>query len=90
MAVECDAAPLSLQGELSAIILGRRTYDLRSHGGRWLIDRREYWHMRDTPPGSPRNDVLILHSCDGPQFDSIRSTIQGSEAAIVLPDEPPY
>jgi hypothetical protein len=90
MAVECDASPLSPNGELSAIILGRRTYDLHPHGGRWLIDRREHWHMRDTPPGSPRNDVLVKHECDALPLDSISTVVQLAHIAAELPDEPPY
>lgn len=90
MAVECDSAPLSAIGELAATILGRATYDLHPHGGRWRIDRREYWHMRDTPPGSPCNDVLVWHDCDAPALDSIPTVIQLAHVSAELPDEPPF
>lgn len=89
VAVECDANPLSATGELAAIALGRRTFDLRAHGGRWHIDRREFWHIRDVPPGSPRNDVLVKHECDAPMLSSIPTVVQ-IQAICVLPDEPPF
>lgn len=90
MAIECDSTPLSALGELAAVTLGRCTYDLHSHGGRWRIDRREYWHIRDAPPGSLRNDVLVGHICDAPQLSSIPTTIQIVHSDVILPENPPF
>lgn len=90
MAIECDADPLSGIGEVAALILGRRTYDLHSHGGRWRLDRREPWHIRDTPPGSARNDVLVNHVCGAPKLASIPTKVQNPQIAAELPENPPF
>lgn len=88
-AVECDPDPLSKLGEMAALLLGRRTLDLHAHGGRWIIDRRESWHIRDTPPGTVGNDVLVTHKCGAPKLASIPSTVQIT-VIREIPDQPPF
>lgn len=90
LAVECDPDPLAKVGEMAALLLGRRTLDLHSHGGRWIIDRREYWHIRDTPPGTNGNDVLVIHQCGAIRLATIASTVQNAPISVELPENPPF
>jgi len=91
-AVECDPTPLSVAGELAAMLANRRIYRLTSHGGHWRIDDRDIFSLRATPPGTKGTDILVTHVCgDSTQFDSIPTVAQfPPKTAADLPDKPPF
>lgn len=91
LSVDCDPEPLSAQGELQAILAGRATYDLQHYGGRgYQLDRRESWHIRDTPPGTPGIDVLVVHQHKAPALPGMASNIDDNTTPAILPDQPPF
>jgi hypothetical protein len=75
-----DPSPLSMLGELQALLAGRFTYDLGVHGGRLEIEDRDASHIEGSPAERPdayraHSDVLAAHKCSGEQFDSIPTRI---------------
>jgi hypothetical protein len=59
--VTLDPTPTTPDGELYAILTGRRTYEMNWHGE---ISRRHPAHIRDANADQVR--VYIAHACQGP------------------------
>lgn len=59
--VVIDPTPTTPDGELYAILTGRRTYEMNWHGE---ISRRHPAHIRHDNANQVR--VYIAHNCDGP------------------------
>jgi len=68
-----DPHPLSVIGELLALLEDRRTYRLDQHGQGMALWHRSHWQIK----GSPASDtVLVLtdHRCGGSQFPGVEIT----------------
>lgn len=91
LAVDCDPTPLSPEGELSALLAGRRTYTLRWLGERYEIDRRDIEQITGSPAGTPRLDVLVLHACNGAPLPATPTALADAKRpAQPVGDIPPY
>lgn len=94
LARRCDPAPLSATGEALALLAGRRTFSLTWMGGRYEIDFRDQWRIRQDPAGcTPGLDVLVEHDCQlVSAYPSIPSTVRlpYSDTWAGLPLDPPY
>lgn len=73
--VAADPTPLNPLGEALAIVEGQRTWSLHREGGRWVLDRRDAWHITAHPAGTrPREDVVREHRCTHPVADALAAT----------------
>lgn len=93
LAAVCNPQPLTVLGELQALLSGLRTFTLTWLGGRYEIDYRDQWRIKGSPPGSEANtDVLAEHKCGieyGQQFTTDSKAIR-TKKGVEFPDEPNY
>lgn len=72
--VQCDPAPLTPLGEVSALFAELHTYSIKWMGDRWEIDFRDADRIKAAPAGSqPHVDVLAEHRC-GVEFSGAQIT----------------
>lgn len=84
--VAVDPVPLNPLGEALATIERRRTYRLRSEGGRYVLDPRGASNITRRPAGStPRADVLRTHRCGTEVPEALATATSFSEARPALP-----
>lgn len=88
--VTVDVRPVNADGELTALLEERRTYELSWNGRRYEIDRRDQFRIKGRPPGTRGIDVLVSHVCGHTiGFDRL-STGPAAHMVEHLPDEPPF
>lgn len=84
--VAVDPVPLNPLGEALAAVEGRRTYRLRSEGGRYVLDPRTARGITRRPAGStPRADVLRAHRCGSEVPEELATATAFAEARPALP-----
>lgn len=94
-----DPTPLTTDGELTALLSGRRTYLLtRANGlgaGRLVLDDRDRWRTRGRPAGQAGTDydVVPAHVCHraftGPLVTS-SNLAPATSTAAARDQAPPY
>jgi hypothetical protein len=86
--VKVNATPLSRMGELAALMLGLRTYELRRHQQTLALWQRDRWQIKGRDPGI-KFDVVTDHVCFPTSLPSMRSVYHTPEKAKDS-DECPY
>lgn len=95
MSVDADPEPLTVNGEVNALMTGARTYNLqwvpRPGGMGYTLDSRDQWQIARWPAGSNGMDVLAEHSHQPRHYETAASQLPDT-AATVIPadDDPPY
>lgn len=84
LSVRADPTPLTLLGEVLALMDGRATYSLVTADGRKLLDIRDEWMIA----GTRRWPVLPAHKCGASLVAHIEHIAQRHRYAI--PAEPPF
>ena len=91
--VDADPTPLSRTGEALALMAGRTTVELRWLTDRYELDLRDHFRIRGSPAGTNGIDVLVVHSCElseGQTLPQMNSTLRDDKVAIPMPELPPF
>jgi hypothetical protein len=67
MPIRTDPTPITALGELTALMAGTPTYELRWLTNHYEIDYRDQHRIKGNPPGIWKGgDVLVSHRCELP------------------------
>jgi hypothetical protein len=86
-----DPVPLSVLGEVAALMDGLATYELHTPGGRLTLDYRDSWCVQARPAGNTlRVDVMAQHRCGRRSQGICASMLQKAYGITDVQDVPPF
>ena len=87
---DCDPQPLTVAGEVAALMDGRITFDLQyRHGYGHVIDSRASYHIRPWPAGQSGMDVLVEHNHIPHEYETCKTQLV-VDVGAKTPDKCPY
>lgn len=89
VSVAADPAPLTVFGELAAVMDGCATFDL-TFTTRYEIDYRDQWRIEGVPAGTGRSDVVAEHRCGRFNTAIKESHFVGRISTLNSIGEPPF
>lgn len=87
----CDPTPVDTEGELQALLAGRKTYALNWVGSRYELTRRLAINITSKPANARTADfdVLAEHKCGAPQIPAVATHLAIPQRPT-LSDNPPF